>query len=160
MENLKEYWFQNYRTIRFGKPIRWQGWAVIIAYCVLVLVPLFIRPFLGVNATLVQVTNQAFWTVILIVITIKKGRSAEKKEAIADEPEEYWFPKNESGLGIGYGFPDTWQGMLVYLVVFVGMFVPILLKPVFGKYALAYFLVNALFWAIFLIYMNIKHGEK
>lgn len=162
--NDKHYWFKKkHRGIGLGRPVVKQGWMVYIAYIVLVLVPLFVlimlHEFPDGQYTWVALANQGVWTVLLIIIARVKTQYPPKPE-VTDEEEEYWFPKTDSPHGIGYAFPDTWQGMLVLVVFWVGLAMPVLFKPLLGSGFMYVFIPNALIWAIFLISMLVKHGEK
>ena len=159
MADQKVYWFQNSKTvIRLGKPLAWQGWAAYSAYIFLVLFPLVLKPVLGSNFFIFQPLNQVMWTIVLIMIAIKKGRPAEKTDESTEETEEYWFPKKE--MGIGYGFPVTWQGWALNITFVLGLLSPLIIKPYIGKYYILVFILNSLCWGVFLLVMTIKHGEK
>lgn len=159
MYEQKTYWFQNSRkNIRLGLPIAWQGWAVYAGYLVIVLLPLNFRPVLGSHFPLIQLANQIVWTIILIVVAFKKGRPAEQPEETEEDPDKYWFPKKE--IGIGYGFPVTWQGWVVLLVFILGSLIPVIVKPLLGKHYIWVMIVNMIVWLAFLLTMTIKHGEK
>lgn len=159
MDEHTEYWFQKKKYgIGLGLPVTWQGWVVYIGYIIAVLIPLIIKPVLGNYFVLIQVANQVFWTVMLVIIAFKKGKYVKKSEMLTEEDEEFWFPKKE--FGIGYGLPVTWQGWIVYFAYIFAVLTPVIFKSILGNNFLLIHLTNLGIWTIIFIVIVIKKGEK
>jgi hypothetical protein len=157
MEQDKAYWFEKKRhSVGFGRPVTWQGWAVIFVYAILVLAPLFLLPVLETHWGEVSFTNFVFWTILLFLIVIKKRRIVHKSNVVSEEYDEYWFSMMEQGKIS----PISWQGWLIFFTFPLLALMPVFFKSFFGDFLIVVEVPNVLVWLVFLFVIVWNKSEK